>query len=144
VRDGHAYDYAVIRVVPQVAREEFINAGVIVSCPARRYLATRVALDDARLLALSPGADLEMVRSHLAAFEAVARGGDEAGPIGALPPRQRFHWLIAPRSTVIQTSVAHTGWCHDPEQTIERLLREYVGASLPPSARGTGELGGGA
>ncbi|BCS32784.1 hypothetical protein TBR22_A20060 [Luteitalea sp. TBR-22] len=127
MRDGHAYDYAVIRVVPLVAREEFVNAGVIVSCPTLRFLDTRIALDEARLLALSPGVDLEAVRSHLAAFEAVARGHDDAGPIGELPPRQRFHWLVAPRSTVIQTSPAHTGWCRDPAITIDRLLRQYVG-----------------
>lgn len=127
MRDGHAYDYAVIRVVPHVAREEFVNAGVILSCPTRQFLATRIALDEARLMALSPGVDLETVRRHLAAFDAVARGGEESGPIGALPARQRFHWLIAPRSTVIQTSAAHTGWCRDPDATLERLLRAYAG-----------------
>lgn len=126
MRDGHAYDYAVIRVVPQVAREEFLNVGVIVSCPTLRFLETRVELDEARLVAFAPTIDVEMVRSHLAAFEAVARGGEDAGPIGLLPPRQRFHWLVAPRSTVIQTSAAHAGRCVDPARTIERLLREYV------------------
>jgi hypothetical protein len=126
VRDCHAYDYAVLRVVPHVEREEFLNVGVILSCPDRRYLGTRIHLDMARLTAFAPTLDEDAVRSHLAAFDAVCRGGADAGPIGALPARQRFHWLVAPRSTVIQTSPAHTGWCRDPEETLERLLREYV------------------
>jgi hypothetical protein len=126
VRDSHAYDYAVIRVVPHVERGEFINVGVIVSCPSRGFLGTRLHLEAARLSAFAPTLDLELVRSHLASFEGVSRGGDDAGPIGALPARQRFHWLVAPRSTVIQTSPAHTGWCRDPEETLGKLLRQYV------------------
>jgi hypothetical protein len=126
VRDCHAYDYAVLRIVPHVEREEFINVGVILSCPGRRFLGTRVHLEVARLRALAPSIDEETVRRHLASFEAVCRGGQDAGPIGALPARQRFHWLVAPRSTVIQTSPVHTGWCRDPEETLERLLRQYV------------------
>jgi len=126
VRDCHAYDYAVIRVVPQVEREEFVNVGVILSCPDRQYLGTRLHLDPARLRAFAPELDDEVVRRHLASFEAVSRGGPDAGPIGELAARQRFHWLVAPRSTVIQTSPAHTGWCRDPEQTLERLLHQYV------------------
>ena len=131
MRDCHAYDYAVIRVVPLVEREEFVNVGVILSCPDRHFLGTRVHLDVIRLKAFAPTLDEDAVRSHLASFEAVCRGGADAGPIGALPARQRFHWLVAPRSTVIQTSSAHTGWCRDPEQTLERLLRQYV---LAPGA----------
>ena len=126
MRDCHAYDYAVLRVVPHVEREEFVNVGVILSCPDRRFLGTRVHLDVTRLKAFAPTLDEDVVRSHLASFEAVCRGGADAGPIGALPARQRFHWLVAPRSTVIQTSPAHTGWCRDPEDTLERLLRQYV------------------
>lgn len=131
--DCHAYDYAVLRVVPQVEREEFINVGVIVSCPALKFLATRIHLDPARLHAFAPALDEDLVRSHLASFDAVCRGGTSAGPIGELPARQRFHWLVAPRSTVIQTSPAHTGWCRDPEETIERLFGQYV-ATPPPNA----------
>ena len=126
MRDCHAYDYAVIRVVPQVEREEFINVGVVLSCPARKFLAARIHLDQARLKAFAPALDEESVQSHLASFEAVCRGGADTGPIGELPARQRFHWLVAPRSTVIQTSPAHTGVCRDPEETLEKLLRQYV------------------
>ena len=126
MRDCHAYDYAVLRVVPHVEREEFVNVGVILSCPDRQFLGTLVHLDATRLKAFAPGLDEDAVRSHLASFEAVCRGGADTGPIGLLPARQRFHWLVAPRSTVIQTSPAHTGWCRDPEETLERLLRQYV------------------
>ena len=129
MRDCYAYDYAVLRVVPQVAREEFINVGVILSCPDRKFLATKTLIDPARLKAFAPALDEELVRSHLASFDAICRGGSEAGPIGALPARQRFHWLVAPRSTVIQTSPAHTGWCRDPEETLGRLLAEYVAST---------------
>ena len=126
MRDCHAYDYAVLRVVPQVEREEFINVGVILSCPDRQFLGSLVHLDLPRLHALAPGVDEHLVRTHLASFDAVCRGGPDAGPIGALPPRQRFHWLVAPRSTIIQTSPAHTGWCRDPQETLEKLMRQYV------------------
>ena len=126
MRDCHAYDYAVIRVVPQVEREEFVNVGVILSCPDRQFLQTRVHLDLARLRAFAPDLDVEMVQAPLASFEAICQGGPDAGPIGALPPRQRFHWLVAPRSTIIQTSVPHTGLCRDPLETLERLFRLYV------------------
>lgn len=126
MRDCHAYDYAVLRVVPEVAREEFINVGVILSCPDRQFLGVRTHVDAERLRAFAPGLDEELVRAHLAALEAVCRGGDEAGPIGALPPRQRFHWLVAPKSTIIQTSPPHTGLCRDPKETLDRLLRDYV------------------
>jgi hypothetical protein len=126
VRECHAYDYAVIRVVPQVDREEFINVGVVLSCPARGFLDSLIHLEATRLQSFAPTLDLESLRSHLASFEAVCRGGADAGPIGALPARQRFHWLVAPRSTVIQTSPAHTGLCRDPRETLEKLVRQYV------------------
>ena len=126
MRECHAYDYAVIRVVPQVDREEFINVGVVLSCPARGFLDSLIHLEATRLQAFAPTLDLESLRSHLASFEAVCRGGADAGPIGALPARQRFHWLVAPRSTVIQTSPAHTGLCRDPRETLEKLVRQYV------------------
>src|ERR1043165_3921604 len=114
VPDKFRYDYAVVRVVPKVDREEFINAGVIVSCPELSFLEARIKLDEARLLALDPNIDLELVRKHLASIPKICRGGDDAGSIGQLPQRQRFHWLVAPRSTVIQTSPVHTGRCGDP------------------------------
>jgi hypothetical protein len=81
------------------------------------------------LRAFAPQVDEDLVRTHLASFEAVCRGGPEAGPIGELPPRQRFHWLVAPRSTIIQTSSPHTGLCREPDEALEKLLRQYVLAS---------------
>jgi len=120
------YDYAVVRVVPKVDREEFINAGVIVSCPELSFLEARIKLNEARLLALDPTVDLELVRKHLASIPTICRGGDGAGSIGQLPQRQRFHWLVAPRSTVIQTSPVHTGRCGDPAAALEHLVTTMV------------------
>lgn len=125
------YDYAVIRVVPRVEREEFVNAGVIVSCPDRGFLECRVELDEARVKALHPGVDLALVRRHLETLPVICRGGPDSGPIGALPPKERFRWLTAPRSTVIQTSPAHTGRCTDPATLLERLLDTMVRAKAP-------------
>lgn len=124
--DHSTYDYAVIRVVPRVERGEFVNVGIIVSCPARKFLEARIEVDEARLRALDPEIDLESVRAHLASIPAICAGGDNAGPIGKLPPRDRFHWLVAPRSTIIQTSPAHTGRCEDPPALLERLMRTMV------------------
>lgn len=129
--EASTYDYAVIRVVPRVEREEFVNVGVIVSCPALGFLDCGIELDEARLLALDPGADLELVRRHLATIPAICRGGPGAGPIGALTPKERFRWLTSPRSTVIQTSPAHTGRCADPAAVIGRLLDTMVRAKAP-------------
>lgn len=126
MRDGHAYDYAVLRLVPQVEREEFINVGVILSCPDRQFLDARIHLDVARLRAFAPQVDEEIVRAHLASFASVCRGGEDAGPIGALPARQRFHFLVAPKSTILQTSPPHPGLCRDPEETLDRLFQQYV------------------
>jgi hypothetical protein len=120
------YDYAVVRVVPRVEREEFVNAGVILSCPSRRFLKAGIGLDEERLLALDPSVDLETVTAHLAIIPAICRGGDGAGPIGKLAQRERFHWLVAPRSTIIQTSQVHTGRCDDPEGALERLMDRMV------------------
>jgi hypothetical protein len=126
VSDKYRYDYAVIRVVPKVDREEFINAGVIVSCPDLSFLEARIKLNESRLLALDQTIDLDLVRNHLAAIPTICRGGGEAGSIGELPQRQRFHWLVAPRSTIIQTSPVHTGRCHDPAAALERLIATMV------------------
>jgi len=129
VPDKFRYDYAVIRVVPKVDREEFINAGVIVSCPELSFLEARIKLNEPRLLALDPSVDLELVRKHLASIPTICRGGDGAGSIGQLPQRQRFHWLVAPRSTVIQTSPVHTGRCGDPAAALEHLVATMVDAA---------------
>lgn len=120
------YDYAVIRVVPRVEREEFINVGVILSCEASRYLEARIELDEARLRALAPDLDIESVNRHLQAVTAICRGGPGTGPIGQLPPRARFHWLTAKRSSILQTSPVHTGKCSDMDAIMEHLLRRMV------------------
>lgn len=127
--DKFRYDYAVVRVVPKVDREEFINAGVIVSCPELSFLEARIKLDESRLLALDPNIDLDLVRKHLDSIPKICRGGDDAGSIGQLPQRQRFHWLVAPRSTIIQTSPVHTGRCGDPAAALERLVTTMVDAT---------------
>jgi hypothetical protein len=120
------FDYAVIRLVPRVEREEFLNVGVILSCPARRFLAAGVELDERRLAAFAPSLDPQEVRRWLDPIIRVCAGGEEAGPIGRLPQRQRFHWLVAPRSTVVQTSPVHSGLCEDPEAELEHLLDRMV------------------
>ena len=117
-----------VRVVPKVDREEFINAGVIVSCPDLAFLEARIKLNESRLLALDPKVDLDQVRAHLASIPIICRGGDGAGSIGQLPQRQRFHWLVAPRSTVIQTSPVHTGRSADPAAALEHLVATIVDA----------------
>ena len=124
---AHAtYDYAVIRVVPRVEREEFVNVGVIVSCPAHGFLEAAIEMDEARVRALDATLDMETVRAHLAAIQRICAGGEGAGALGKLAPRERFRWLVAPRSTVIQTSAAHSGRCDDPRRLIEHLLDTMV------------------
>jgi hypothetical protein len=121
-----AFEYAIVRVVPHVDREEFINAGVIVFCYERDFLAARVELDITRLLALAPDADVALLRRHLEAIPRVCEGGPAAGPIGQLTLRERWQWLIAPRSTILQTSAAHTGLDDVSPQLLERLLDRAV------------------
>lgn len=127
--DKFRYDYAVIRVVPKVDRGEFINAGVILSCPDLSFLEARIKLNESRLLALDPNVDLDLVKKHLASIPTICAGGDEAGSIGQLPQRQRFHWLVAQRSTIIQTSPVHTGRCSDPSAALEHLVATMVDAT---------------
>ena len=124
-----SYDYAIVRVVPRVERGEQINAGVILACPTRAYLAARIALDAARLRALSPATDIAEVELALASIPRIAAGDPAGGPIAALPRGERFHWLVAPRSAIIQTSPVHTGLCHDPAAALDQLLARLV---LPP------------
>ncbi|HEX2458440.1 MAG TPA: DUF3037 domain-containing protein [Vicinamibacterales bacterium] len=122
----YTYDYAIVRIVPRVERGEQVNVGVILSCPDANYLDARIEVNEARLLALDPSIDLETMRTNLATIPAVCRGGAEAGPIGDLPPRGRFRWLVSPRSTIIQTSPVHTGRTTDPAAALERLLEKIV------------------
>ena len=128
MHDQSTYDYAIIRVVPKVEREEFVNVGVIVSCPAKQFLEARIEPDEQRLLMLDATLDIESIRNHLATFPEICAGGEQAGPIGQLPQRERFHWLVAPRSTIIQTSPVHTGNCQDPAAVVEHLLEAMVRA----------------
>lgn len=121
-----SYDYALIRIVPRVERGEFINAGVLLTCVERSFLAARIELDEARLAALDPTVDVELVRQHLHSFEVICRGGPDALALGKLTARQRFDWLVAPRSTIIQTSPVHSGQTSDPHATIEHVMRTMV------------------
>jgi hypothetical protein len=109
-----------------VDREEFMNVGVILFCLERRFLEARIDIDAERLRALCPDIDMELLREHLEAFPKIARGDRDAGPIGLLSQRERFHWLVAPRSTIIQVSPVHSGLCEDPEIAIERLFDRLV------------------
>ncbi|MCC6391035.1 MAG: DUF3037 domain-containing protein [Bryobacterales bacterium] len=122
-----SYDYAVVRVAPRVEREEFLNAGVILFSKARRFLAARVGVDEARLRALAPSVDVDLVCRHLEAIRRVCEGDAEAGPIARLSLRERFQWLAAPRSTIIQMSPVHGGICEDPAARLEELFQQLVG-----------------
>ena len=125
------YSYAVIRVVPRVERGECINVGVILFARALAYLEARVELDATRLRALAPEADVELIDRHLRTFSAICAGASEGGPLAGLPPSERFHWLTAPRSTVIQTSPVHVGATADPRVALDELLAAFV---RPPTA----------
>jgi len=123
---GVWYSYAIVRVVPRVERGEYVNVGVVLFVRERRYLAARIEVDPVRLLALAPDLDLPLVERHLASFLAICEGGHTGGPLADLPPAERFHWLTAPRSTIIQTSPAHVGLTLDPPAELDRLLDAYV------------------
>lgn len=120
------YDYAIVRVVPRVERGEFVNAGIIVSCDVEGILRARIALDEHALLALHAGVDLDMVRTTLATIPVVCEGGEQAGAIGKLSPRERFHWLVSPKSTIVQTSPVHTGRCADMDGALQHLLDKMI------------------
>ena len=126
MRDLRTYDYAIVRVVPRVERGEFVNAGIILSCDVERILRARIELDEMVLLALDAGVDLELVRSTLATIPAICAGGTEAGAIGKLSARERFHWLVAPKSTIVQTSPVHTGQCSDLEAVLDHLMNTMI------------------
>jgi DUF3037 family protein len=123
---SHSFQYAVLRVVPRVERGESLNAGVILLCRPKRFLAARTALDEGRLRALAPDVDPATIETHLAAIERIAAGVAEGGPIAALGQAERFHWLVAPSSTVIQPSEVHTGLCDDPAVELDHLFERLV------------------
>ncbi len=122
----NVFQYAIIRLVPRVERGEFLNVGVVLLCRPRRYLGARIALDPSRLAAFAPDLDPGTVRPHLAAIERIAIGDVDAGPIARLGPAERFHWLVAPSSTMIQPSEVHTGLCDDPAAELDRLVAALV------------------
>lgn len=126
MREKHLYDYAVIRLLPRVDREEFMNVGVIVYCAPRNFLRAECDINDARLKAFAGEADLSELNEHLDSICRICRGGNDAGPIGKLSIGERFRWLTAPRSTIVQTSPVHTGLTSDPEKTLQELLTKLV------------------
>ena len=126
MHDKHLFEYAVIRLVPSVEREEFLNVGVILYCQGRDLLKVDYVLNEERLRAFSTSLPAAEIEQHLAAFERISKGGDDAGPIGKLPIGARFRWLTAPRSTIVQTSPVHTGLCDDPEGKLQQLMAKMV------------------
>lgn len=120
------YDYAIVRVVPRIERGEFINAGVILACAPRGFLKARIELDESRLRLLDPGADAAAFEAALSAIPTICAGGAAGGPIGQLPLRARFDWLVAPRSTSVQVSAVHSGRCSDLDAALERLVHRLV------------------
>ena len=126
--DAKPFTYLILRVVPSVERGERLNVGVVLFCRQRGFLGARIELDAARLAALTPGVPVDEVRRHLAALARVAEGAPDAGPIAALPASERFGWLAAPSSTIVQASEVHTGLSRDPEATLDALFERLVAA----------------
>jgi hypothetical protein len=126
VPETASFDYAILRVVPRVERQEFINAGVVVFCRERRYLDARIHLDENRLRALWPATDVELVRQHLEAVPLICAGDPSGGPIARLSQSERFLWLSAPRSTILQPSPVHTGVLEQTEGLLDRLARQVL------------------
>jgi hypothetical protein len=122
----NAFQYAIVRLLPRVERGECLNVGVILLCRTRPYLGARIALDERRLAALAPDLDPATVRPHLDAIERIAAGDPTAGPIARLGQAERFHWLVAPSSTIIQPSEVHTGLCDDPAAELDHLVATLV------------------
>ncbi len=121
-----SFDFAAIRVVPRVDREEFVNVGVVVFCLTQKFLQARIHLDPARLNALWPALDLDELTRHLEAFPKICAGEPDAGPIARLSIRERFHWIVAPRSTMIQISAVHSGMCDTPAAVLDELFHQLV------------------
>jgi hypothetical protein len=126
MQDNHLFEYAVIRVVPKVEREEFINIGVILYCSGQKFLQCILELNEKKLEALCCDTDIDELRSHMESFEKICKGGNDAGPIGKLSIAERFRWLTATRSTILQTSKVHPGLCQDALEMLQRLHKQLV------------------
>ncbi|HUY77399.1 MAG TPA: DUF3037 domain-containing protein [Ktedonobacterales bacterium] len=126
MRADYSYDYAIIQVVPSVERGERINVGVIVLCRACSYLGLRYVVDEQRLRALAPTLDVAEVAAYLHAMERMSMGDPQAGPIAEFSQTERFHWLVAPSSTIVQTSPVHSGLCDDPAAALDDLMARMV------------------
>jgi len=126
MQEKKPYEYAVIRFAPRVEREEFLNVGVVLYAHDRKFLQMRFGLDKKRLRAFSMPDEIREAQKYLHAFEKICQGGADAGPIGQLPPAERFRWLSATRSTVLQMSKVHTGLCSDPIAELSRLYEQLV------------------
>lgn len=120
------FEYAVIRVVPRVEREEFLNVGVILFCAGRKYLNAIFEIDEARLLSFCKSIDLDAIRANVSSVKLICQGGAYAGPIGKLDAPSRFRWITATRSTVVQCSKVHPGFCVDPEEMLLHLQQQLV------------------
>ncbi len=123
------YDFAAIRLVPRVDREEFLNVGAIVFCRTLKYLGARVTVDEARLAAVWPDLDIDAIREHVELIPRICAGNPDAGPIAALPLSERFHWLVSPRSTMIQPSPVHSGVCSSPEAALDDVFARLVSST---------------
>ncbi len=121
-----SFDYAIVRVVPRVERGEFINVGVVLFCSEERFLSARIEVDEARLATFSPACNLENIAENLSAIPRVCAGGKSAGKLGEMTQRERFHWIVAPRSTIIQTSPTHCGLCENPHLALDILFEKMV------------------
>ena len=126
MQDKHLYEYAVIRIVPRVEREEFLNAGIILYCKRPKFIKVLYTINEAKLKAISPELDIDQISQNLASFERIARGAKDGGPIAQMEPAERFRWLTAIRSSVIQTSRPHPGLCSDMEGKTQKLFEEMV------------------
>jgi len=129
MQEQDLFEYAVIRVVPRVEREEFLNVGIILLCSRQKFIGTCILMDEKRLKSLCPGVDLDVLKEHIVSFERVCAGGPQGGQIGLLSIAERFRWLTASRSTVIQTSKVHPGLCIDAQQMLAHLVKTLVECS---------------
>ena len=127
MQDTHTFEYAIIRVVPRVEREEFLNVGVILYCQKHKFLDVLILLDENKLKALCEGVDVNELKQHLRAIDEICKGAADGGPIAKLDMASRFRWLTATRSTIVQASKVHPGICNDPQEKIKKLFEQYVG-----------------